>query len=140
MQLQVTQDDIDNIATKLDEFSAVLNDREHRVLRALFTYARRAIDAERRQEAPSARPPLSASFRKAIDAGADGVFEIGDESDEEFIKIKFHRVESPREVHKEIHRTSPKGREVHKVTHTETEGGGETSGEGELDTPVPKLP
>lgn len=134
--VQVTQDDIDNLATKLDAFAEVLSDREHALLRTVLGYARRAIEAEVGGSG-AARPPLGAAFRKAVAAGVGGVFEIRDESDEEFIKIKFGKKDSPGETHREVHKIGPK-REVHREVHQTKEGGGETEGEIELD--APKLP
>lgn len=133
-RIRVTQTDIDSIATKLDAFADVLSDREHALVVSIFAYARRAIEAEGGGGGGASRPPLSRGFRHAVGAGVGGVFEMDEdaESDEEFIKFK--RKDSPREVHKEIHRQGPGGREVHKETHKTSEGGGET--DVEVDSPI----
>ena len=132
-RIRVTQTDIDSIATKLDAIADVLSDREHALVVSIFAYARRAIEAEAGGATPS-RPPLSRGFRHAVGVGLGGVFEMDEEaeSDEEFIKFK--RKDSPREVHKEVHREGPGGREVHKETHKTSEGGGET--DIEVESPI----
>lgn len=85
--IQVTQEDIDNLATKLDEFAQVLNEREREVLLAIFGMAGKEIkdivaqgSTTTTTEATPQLPSLSAGFREAFTNGVGTNFEIDTEA------------------------------------------------------------
>lgn len=77
IEIKPTQDDIDNIAKKLDEFSAVLNERESTLLLCLFGVAAKSIaDAGRSTNGNARLPGLATTFRQAFTAGLGNKFAI----------------------------------------------------------------
>jgi hypothetical protein len=88
-RIKIAQEDIDNVAVKLDEFASVLSDREKAVLTAVFGLAGGTIQqwvASGRQtqsgSAP-ATPPLSAGFREAFSNGVGTTFTIEEDTTSE---------------------------------------------------------
>ncbi len=77
-QVLVTTDDVNNIAKKLDEFSAVLNDREYILMLAILGMAKNAINAAKGQGAAAKeeRPQLSQTFREALVLGIGRTFVV----------------------------------------------------------------
>lgn len=93
--VQITQDDIDNLGKKLDEFSAVLNPREQAVLLGVFQTAGDALARLGQQSAsttpttptrPQTGPSLSAGFREAFSNGIGTKFTIGDAPEAESVR------------------------------------------------------
>jgi len=82
----VTQNDIESLAEKLGEFSAVLTEREQAILEGVIGLVGRSIDdlataaprAALRDPAPAASelPPLSAGFREAFEHGVGATFSV----------------------------------------------------------------
>jgi hypothetical protein len=78
----LTQSDVDDIAQKLDEFGAVLNDREKVILLATLALAgqgiAKAAQAATPEKSPSPAPPtlpsLSSGFRNAFQKGIGSHF------------------------------------------------------------------
>ena len=78
----VTQADVDDIAKKLDEFGAVLNDREKAVLLGVLGLAAEGIDAASQAASASSSstaplPSLSSGFRNAFQKGVGTRFRVG---------------------------------------------------------------
>jgi hypothetical protein len=88
--------DIESLASKLDEFGAVLTDKEKALLAAAFGLASTALSqagseaesggvqigaiasrADSKVQMPQSAPSLSAAFRKSFTAGKPGRFTIG---------------------------------------------------------------
>jgi len=83
----VTQADVDDMASKLDQFGAVLNDREKAVLLGIFGLAAQAISDEVRGSTstpaqPSSLPSLSSGFRAAFQKGLGTRFRFGSSQSE----------------------------------------------------------
>jgi hypothetical protein len=88
--IRVTQEDIDNMALKLDEFATVLNERERALLTAVLGMAGIPIQEwiergleERPTPTPTSLPPLSAGFRAAFRAGVGTRFTIEEDTSSE---------------------------------------------------------
>jgi hypothetical protein len=91
----VTQADIDDLATKLDEFGAVLNDREKAIMIGVLELAGQGVAAAASKAAanpptPSttAVPPLSVGFRDAFKQGVGTRFRIDDSAQTESTTVK----------------------------------------------------
>ncbi len=73
MELAVTKDDVASIAKKLDEFAAVLSEREQMIFMTMISLAGKAIAAAAKAGgAPTQKPhlpPLSQGFRNAFVPG-----------------------------------------------------------------------
>lgn len=95
-QIQITQADIDDVAKKLDEFAAVLNERERSILLAVVGLAGKAVqdlyEAGTKGAAgapgPKALPALSAGFRQAFANGVGAKFRIYDPVEAETVRVK----------------------------------------------------
>jgi len=86
-QISVTNEDINSIAKKLDEFAAVLTPREQGIILSVFSIAAKVIASESAQKkAPGAPTPLSAGFRDAFKAGAGTKFSIEDDGEAEKVR------------------------------------------------------
>ena len=88
----VTQADIDDLATKLDQFGAVLNDREKAIMIGVLELAGQGVDAAASAAAttpstPTPVPPLSVGFRDAFKQGVGTRFLI-DASQAEGTNVK----------------------------------------------------
>ncbi|WP_437625295.1 hypothetical protein [Sorangium sp. So ce1151] len=85
-QIVITKEDLDGISRKLDEFGAVLTERERTVLLATFGIAAQAIAQASKGAAPvkagaaAPLPPLSVGFRKAFESGVGTRFTLEDVS------------------------------------------------------------
>jgi hypothetical protein len=95
--LRITQDDIDNIARKLDDFAQVLSQRERTVFLAVLQLAGKEIKETLQQlksttVSPSPLPPLSAGFRGAFQPGVGAKLVYDETAESEgsgTIKIKW---------------------------------------------------
>lgn len=95
-EINLDQRDIENLAGKLDEFSAVLSDKEKALLHAVFGLASTALNrasgeaesggvqmrelssfADAKVRLPQTVPRLSDSFRDSFKPGGKGRFTIG---------------------------------------------------------------
>lgn len=81
--IRVTQEDIDNLAVKLDEFATVLNEREQLLLTSIIGLAGDAIQEwidegspEPSQAVTGPPHPLSAGFRDAFRRGVGTKFTV----------------------------------------------------------------
>jgi hypothetical protein len=94
-QVVVTQADIDDVASKLDEFGAVLNDREKAILLGVFSLAAGGISKAAQSagtpqsgtSAQSSVPSLSAGFRTAFQKGVGTRFTV-DSGQTEAVGVK----------------------------------------------------
>lgn len=95
--ITVTQEDIDGLAQKFDEFADVLSDREKSVLYGVLGLAGQAVDelvAAGDQGAgpdagePADLPALSTQFKEAFDNGVGTRFRFETPSEAEAISIK----------------------------------------------------
>ena len=93
--IEVTQQDIDDLAKKLDEFSAVLTDRERGVLYGVLGMAGKSIEELIRAgepttptTAPTAVPPLSAQFKDAFENGVGTRFRIRTPTEAEATNVR----------------------------------------------------
>ena len=92
----VTQADIDDIAKKLDEFGAVLNDRERAVLLGVLGLAADGIEKAAAGAPPppppatggSTIPSLSSGFRNAFQKGVGTRFTIDPSQTEKNTTVK----------------------------------------------------
>jgi hypothetical protein len=93
--IQVTQADVDNVARKLEEFSAVLSDRERAVLMSVIGIAGQAIDklVSDVQSGGGTAPggaaaggSLSQGFRDAFARGVGTKFAFSEPSETEQVR------------------------------------------------------
>ena len=92
----VTQADVDDIAKKLDEFGAVLNDREKAVLLGVLGLAAEGINAASQAASGSSSstaplPSLSSGFRNAFQRGVGSRFRIVTSQTEATSRCQGHR-------------------------------------------------
>ena len=93
----VSQNDVDDLAKKLDEFGAVLNDREKAVMLGLMTLAQKTVEHHPHPGHSAATPstdsvtgtlpPLSAGFKSAFEKGVGAKFHIDSPADSEKINV-----------------------------------------------------
>jgi hypothetical protein len=97
----VTKEDVDDIARKLDEFGAVLNDREKIVLLGILALAGHSVDDLAQKSAPvrpsgnpppSTAPSLSSGFREAFQKGVGTRFTLDPTDPSQTERIKSTKV------------------------------------------------
>ena len=90
--LKMTQDDIDGLAKKLDEFAAVLTDRERAILLGILKMAGKEIGEVAAQaqnpKPPASLPPLSQGFHDAFQQGAGTTFTFSEGSEAERYEVE----------------------------------------------------
>jgi len=95
--ITVTQADIDGLGRKLDEFSAVLTDRERTVLYGVLGMAGKSIEevvqSHQGGGAPSGAsggqlPSLSQQFQEAFENGVGTRFRVHTPSEAEQVRVK----------------------------------------------------